>query len=142
MPKGLDESLASVDKQNSDAVDPKRSEELAKKSTDSFPNKSMNPLAASKPDKPKPGITFAAQEKLPKLPIPDLESTCRKYLEALRPLQSAREHSDTKIAVQDFLHGDGPDLQEKLKKYAVGKTSYIEQFCASFAHSDAMILLC
>ncbi|KAG6123476.1 hypothetical protein E4U13_005963 [Claviceps humidiphila] len=74
------------------------------------------------------GITFAAQDKLPKLPIPHLASTCDKYLEALRPLQSPRERAETEHAVKDFLSTDGPDLQEKLKKYARGKTSYIEQF--------------
>lgn len=76
-----------------------------------------------------PGVTFAQQDKLPKLPIPDLVSSCSKYLQALRPLQSAREHADTKHAVQEFLNHEGPDLQERLKKYAEGKTSYIEQFC-------------
>jgi hypothetical protein len=30
-----------------------------------------------------------------------------------------------------LLSNDGPDLQEKLKSYAQGKTSYIEQFCRS-----------
>lgn len=75
-----------------------------------------------------PGVTFAHQDKLAKLPIPDLESTCDKYLAALRPLQSPRDHADTRHAVHDFLAHEGPELQEKLKKYAEGKTSYIEQF--------------
>ncbi|KAK2590456.1 carnitine O-acetyltransferase yat1 [Conoideocrella luteorostrata] len=74
------------------------------------------------------GITFAAQDKLPKLPIPELANTCEKYLEALRPLQTPRERAETEHAVRDFLVTDGPDLQEKLKRYAQGKTSYIEQF--------------
>lgn len=75
------------------------------------------------------GVTFAAQEKLKHLPIPELEATAQKYLTALKPLQSAREHSETKQALQDFLKHDGPALQEKLKTYAQDKTSYIEQFC-------------
>jgi len=58
-----------------------------------------------------------------------LDKSAKKYIAALEPLQSAREHTDTKSAVQDFLRHDGPELQEKLKKYAVDKTSYIEQFC-------------
>ncbi|KAL1865202.1 carnitine O-acetyltransferase yat1 [Diaporthe australafricana] len=75
-----------------------------------------------------PGITFAQQDKLPKLPIPELASSCDKYLAALKPLQSPREHSDTKQAVQEFLKNEGPELQDKLKRYAEGRTSYIEQF--------------
>ncbi|CAG7557211.1 unnamed protein product [Fusarium equiseti] len=74
------------------------------------------------------GITFSGQDKLPKLPIPELESSCKKYLEALKPLQTAREHAQTQYAVNEFLKSDGPELQEKLKTYAQGKTSYIEQF--------------
>lgn len=76
-----------------------------------------------------PGITFAAQDKLPKLPIPDLESTMMKYKEALKPLQSKKEQGETASAVQAFLRGEGPELQSRLKKYATGKTSYLEQFC-------------
>lgn len=33
------------------------------------------------------GETFKFQDKLPKLPIPDLESTLQKYLAALKPLE-------------------------------------------------------
>ena len=78
---------------------------------------------------PKRDGTFAFQEQLPQLPIPDLESTCEKYLDALRPLQSEKEQHESKIAVRDFLRYQGPELQEKLKKYAAGKSNYIEQFC-------------
>ncbi|KAI2625256.1 choline/Carnitine O-acyltransferase [Hypomontagnella submonticulosa] len=87
------------------------------------------PIMETIPEKPKEGgITFAHQDSLPKLPIPDLEQTCKKYLAALKPLQGPREHAETKFAVQEFLKKDGPDLQKKLQEYAVGKTSYIEQF--------------
>lgn len=88
--------------------------------------------AASDEHSKKKGITFANQDSLPKLPIPELENTCRKYLDALAPLQTPREHEETKAAVQEFLKSDGPMLQEKLKAYASSKTSYIEQFCMFF----------
>lgn len=78
----------------------------------------------------KKGLTFANQDSLPKLPIPDLEDTCRRHLEALSALQTIREHEETKAAVHEFLKTEGPILQEKLKTYASSKTSYIEQFCA------------
>ncbi|KAI1836254.1 hypothetical protein DTO006G1_2463 [Penicillium roqueforti] len=74
------------------------------------------------------GLTFANQDSLPKLPIPDLENTCRRYLETLQGLQTPRDHEDTKAAVRDFLKNEGPILQERLKAYASSKTSYIEQF--------------
>ncbi|KAG7285182.1 hypothetical protein NEMBOFW57_009803 [Staphylotrichum longicolle] len=79
-------------------------------------------------DQPKGGVTYAHQDKLPKLPIPDLDRSCERYLAALKPLQSAREHAETKNAVQEFLRNEGPELNEKLRKYAEARTSYIEQF--------------
>lgn len=90
--------------------------------------KPQQTIMAPQEEKPHEGITFASQDKLPKLPIPDLASSCNKYLAALKPLQSPREQSDTRRAVQEFLRHEGPELQEKLKKYAEGRTSYIEQF--------------
>lgn len=96
--------------------------------TNSDSSSARQPLASDKP-KISPGITFAAEDKLPKLPIPELESSCKKYLQALKPLQSAHEHAETQAAVDEFLKSEGPELQEKLKKYATGKSSYIEQFC-------------
>ncbi|PTB63929.1 hypothetical protein BBK36DRAFT_1171377 [Trichoderma citrinoviride] len=86
------------------------------------------PKATYNETKMEGGITFRHQDKLPKLPIPELENTAKRYLEALKPLQSPREHAETQHAVNEFLREEGPDLQEKLKRYAQGKTSYIEQF--------------
>lgn len=108
------------------------SDAAEKKLTQSFTKAEREPLASSKlVPKESAGITFAAQDKLPKLPIPELDSSAKKYLSALEPLQTPREHEDTKAAVQEFLRAEGPDLQEKLTKYATGKSSYIEQFCES-----------
>ncbi|KAI9372705.1 Choline/Carnitine o-acyltransferase-domain-containing protein [Aspergillus egyptiacus] len=88
------------------------------------------------------GVTFAQQDSLPKLPIPDLESTCRKYVDALAPLQTRKEQEDTRAAVREFLKSDGPVLQEKLQQYATSKTSYIEQFWYdSYLNCDSPVVL-
>lgn len=108
-----------------------RSMEAAKESQQAFSAEAKSPLANSTNPNSKPGITFASQDKLPKLPIPELDSSCKKYLAALKPLQSAKEHNDSQHAVEDFLKADGAVLQDKLKKYASGKANYIEQFCKS-----------
>lgn len=127
MPNSLDEALA-TSQGAPNVPDGPRSKGPTSNSTKSN-HPSSNLPSASQDTEPKTGITYACQDKLPKLPIPDLESTCKKYLEALKPLQSAREHEDTIAAVQEFLKNDGPKLQERLKKYATRKSSYIEQFC-------------
>lgn len=72
--------------------------------------------------------TFEASKNLPTLPIPPLEDTCRRYLRALEGLQEPDEHGRTKQAVQEFLNGDGPRIQARLKSWAANKASYIEDF--------------
>jgi carnitine O-acetyltransferase len=127
MPKSLNESLAQPGKPQA-ASENGRSMDGVKKVSEGFSNAQKNPLSDDKPSHQQ-GITFAAQDKLPKLPIPDLDHSMDRYLAALKPLQSGREHAETQQAVEDFLKSEGPELQDRLKKYANGKTSYIEQFC-------------
>ncbi|CAG8593642.1 2288_t:CDS:2 [Paraglomus occultum] len=87
-------------------------------------------------------MTFQYQDKLPKLPIPPLEDTLERYLAAVKPLQSNKEHERTLAAVKEFATGEGPVLQEKLLKYAEDKSSYIEEFWyESYLHySDSVVL--
>ncbi|KAG0648143.1 carnitine O-acetyltransferase [Hyphodiscus hymeniophilus] len=128
MPKSLNESLAVAEPGNPHhAREYGRSTDGVNRVADAYSKDEKNPLGSNTP-KHKPGITFAAQDKLPKLPIPELERSMSRYLAALKPLQSPRDYAETQQAVDEFLRGEGPDLQEKLKRYATGKTSYIEQF--------------
>ena len=137
-PKSLGESLAAESKSPPSArkLQTKTSNAVSLKMTTAPSAHSANApdmesdASSSRPSTSEShGITFANQDSLPKLPIPDLEVSCRRYLESLAPLQTPREHEDTKAAVQDFLKTDGPELQERLKTYASSKTSFIEQFC-------------
>jgi carnitine O-acetyltransferase len=72
---------------------------------------------------PKEGQTFAYQDKLPKLPVPPLEDTCRRYLGALRALQNDEEHQATQEAVKQFLENpeEGRKWQHELENYASTK---------------------
>ena len=52
------------------------------------------------------GLTFKSQDKLPKLPIPDLNETCDKYLAALVQLQvwaTGRDIEQNKPKRESFL---------------------------------------
>lgn len=76
---------------------------------------------------------------LPKLPIPKLEDTCRRYLRALEGLQDQEEHARTKKAVDEFLSsGEGTKWQKKLEEYNASVDSYIEEFwCRSYPRVGA-----
>ncbi|KAJ3560420.1 hypothetical protein NPX13_g9308 [Xylaria arbuscula] len=132
MPKSLGETLASTTSTvttSSTPTSPPRKLELTNGNTQGLKSPPNMSVGMAIPEESKEGsITFGSQDELPKLPIPDLSSSCRKYLAALRPLQGPREHAETKLAVEEFLKSDGPDLQERLQKYALGKSSFIEQF--------------
>ena len=62
------------------------------------------------------GPMLRFQESLPKLPVPSLEETAKRYLKTLRPLLSPAEFDASKKAVEEFIKpgGAGPKLQEKL----------------------------
>ena len=72
--------------------------------------------------------TFDGQSSLPKLPIPPLEDTCKRYLLAVTPLLTKQELATTTAAVERFLATDGPALQKSLCEYAADKSSYVEDF--------------
>lgn len=73
--------------------------------------------------------TYSYQDQLQKLPIPDLEETCKNYLSVLRPLQTEKEYEKTVEAVAKFMKdGTGRYLDSELRKYAETRNSYIEQF--------------
>jgi carnitine O-acetyltransferase len=78
-----------------------------------------------------PMKTYQFQDKLPHLPIPKLEDTCARYIRALEGLQDAKEHAKTKLAVEEFLKGDGPSMQEKLKTYAADKARYVSAYLST-----------
>lgn len=72
---------------------------------------------------------FAYQDQLEKLPIPNIEDTCRRYIDVLKPLQTEKEHEKTIEAVTRFLKsGVGQQLDSQLIEYAKTRSSYIEQF--------------
>lgn len=141
MPKPLGETLA----ENENSRNPKspngvsENKEMSRSAMAATDPTNSTPKSHP-PEKVQNGITFANQDSLPKLPIPDLESTCNRYLECLAPLQSAREQEETKAAVNEFLKTDGPELQNKLKNYATSKSSYIEQFCGFIFYISAFIV--
>ncbi|GAA5932519.1 hypothetical protein JCM1841_000236 [Sporobolomyces salmonicolor] len=88
------------------------------------------------------GKTFAGQDDLPKLPIPPLEETMKRYLRALEGLQSPAEHATTKQVVDNFLKKEGPELHGRLIEYASTRASYIEEWWTEsyLSHSDSLVL--
>lgn len=66
---------------------------------------------------PRPKL-FSLQADLPRLPVPDLQATCRRYLRSVRALATDDEYAATEQAVRVFLEGDGPTLQRMLLEHS------------------------
>lgn len=84
-----------------------------------------------------------AEQDLPKLPLPKLEDTCKRYLRALEGLQDEEEHARTKGVVMDFLEsGEGAKWHRKLEEYNDGVDSYIEEFWyeSYLSFADSVVL--
>ncbi|KOS21487.1 Carnitine O-acetyltransferase [Escovopsis weberi] len=62
------------------------------------------------------GAMLRFQESLPRLPVPTLEETAKRYLKSLHPLLSKTEFEASKTTVSEFIKpgGTGSKLQEKL----------------------------
>ncbi|BGP44013.1 carnitine O-acetyltransferase yat1 [Rhodotorula kratochvilovae] len=88
------------------------------------------------------GKTYQGQGLLPKLPVPPLEDTLKRYLNALEGLQTPAEHERTKKVVEDFQKNEGPELHHRLKEYASSRASYIEEWWTEsyLSHSESVVL--
>ena len=58
--------------------------------------------------------TYHFQDSLPKLPVPKLEDTLKKYEYFSKPMVTPEEHQKTQAAVQEFAANEGAALQEQL----------------------------
>ncbi|KAK5676310.1 Carnitine O-acetyltransferase mitochondrial [Elasticomyces elasticus] len=62
------------------------------------------------------GAMLRFEESLPKLPVPTLEETAKRYLKSIHPLLSQTEYEQSKKAVDSFVspNGIGQTLQKRL----------------------------
>jgi len=76
----------------------------------------------------------AYEEALPRVPLPTLEDSCRRFLDWCAPLLSAEELAATEAEVADFLRSGGPGrvLHSALEEYdaAEGTHSWLDDFWA------------
>lgn len=82
--------------------------------------------------------TMHFQKSLPRLPVPALNNTTDRYLNALRPLLNSEEYSEAVVRTNKFLNNEGKILQSKLiaKDKANKHTSYISDYWFDFYLKD------
>ncbi|WP_054813089.1 choline/carnitine O-acyltransferase [Nocardia arizonensis] len=79
--------------------------------------------------------TFAAEDHLPRVPLPTLEASAERFLQWCAPLLTDDELATTRAAVDDLLRADGPGrtLHEALREYDAtpGVGSWLDLFWPS-----------
>ncbi|GAB2631864.1 choline/carnitine O-acyltransferase [Nocardia goodfellowii] len=79
--------------------------------------------------------TFAADDHLPRVPLPALTDSCTRFMQWCAPLLSAEEYATTQAAVDDLLRPDGPGrkLHAALTEYdnTPGVGSWLDLFWPS-----------
>ncbi|XP_017280549.1 peroxisomal carnitine O-octanoyltransferase isoform X2 [Kryptolebias marmoratus] len=86
-----------------------------------------------------PERTFQYQDVLPPLPVPALESSLSKYLDAVRPFSSEKEFKSTVDIVRKFREGVGKDLHQKLLQRAKSRRNWLEEWWLDSAYLEVRI---
>ncbi|XP_053183524.1 peroxisomal carnitine O-octanoyltransferase [Scomber japonicus] len=90
-----------------------------------------NHLSESLPER-----TFQYQSSLPPLPVPSLEGSLTKYLDAVRPFASEKEFKATVEIVKKFQEGVGKELHQKLLQRAKTKRNWLEHWWLDSAYLE------
>ncbi|XP_022371123.1 peroxisomal carnitine O-octanoyltransferase [Enhydra lutris kenyoni] len=85
--------------------------------------------------------TFQYQDSLPSLPVPSLEESLKKYLEAVKPFANKEEYKKTEEIVQKFRDGIGRKLHQKLLERAKGKRNWLEEWWLNCTYLDVRLPL-
>src|SRR5215475_11748473 len=66
--------------------------------------------------------TFGNEDSLPRLPLPNVEESCERFIEWCAPLLTTDDLTATRTAAASFLQADGPadKLQTALEQYNAG----------------------
>ena len=72
---------------------------------------------------------------LPKLPVPDLQSTLARLKESLVPIAcSEPEYAEVKRKIDEFGQGQGPILHQRLLKHAQDQPHWLERWWDDVAY--------
>ncbi|XP_069750811.1 carnitine O-palmitoyltransferase 1, liver isoform-like isoform X2 [Narcine bancroftii] len=79
-------------------------------------------------------LTYSFQTSLPRLPVPAVRDTMRKYLESVRPLLNDEEFKRMQVLAHDFELKEGPRLQWYLKLKSWWATNYVSDWWEEYIY--------
>ena len=78
--------------------------------------------------------TYYFQPLLPKLPVPDLNTSCDRFLASMRPVLSEEEYRNLFCEVIEFKEKEGPILQSYLCRRAATMTNWLTDIWLQMAY--------
>ena len=78
--------------------------------------------------------TYYFQPLLPKLPVPDLNTSCDRFLASMRPVLSEEEYRNLFCEVIEFKEKEGPILQSYLCRRAATMTNWLKDIWLQLAY--------
>ncbi|NWU90317.1 OCTC octanoyltransferase, partial [Upupa epops] len=83
--------------------------------------------------------TFQYQDTLPSLPVPPLDESLSKYLDAVKPFLNEEEYQRTEDIVKKFENGIGKLLHQKLLERAKTRRNWLEDWWLNVSYLDLRI---
>lgn len=77
---------------------------------------------------------YSYQSALPRLPVPALKDTCRRYLESVRPLLDDEQYQEISHLVQAFQNGPGKKMQRYLILKSWWANNYVTDWWESYVY--------
>ncbi|XP_024137506.1 carnitine O-palmitoyltransferase 1, liver isoform isoform X1 [Oryzias melastigma] len=79
-------------------------------------------------------MLYSFQNSLPRLPVPQVKDTCRRYLESVRPLMDDEQFDRMKGLAEDFEKNLGPRLQWYLKLKSWWASNYVSDWWEEYIY--------
>ncbi|GCB68533.1 hypothetical protein scyTo_0013840 [Scyliorhinus torazame] len=79
-------------------------------------------------------LTYSFQTSLPRLPVPALKDTMRRYLESVQPLLDGEQFKRMQALARDFELNVGPRLQWYLKLKSWWATNYVSDWWEEYVY--------
>ncbi|XP_033823335.1 carnitine O-palmitoyltransferase 1, liver isoform isoform X1 [Periophthalmus magnuspinnatus] len=79
-------------------------------------------------------MLYSFQNSLPRLPVPAVKDTCRRYLESVRPLMEDEQFERMKGLAKDFEKNLGPRLQWYLKLKSWWASNYVSDWWEEYIY--------
>ncbi|XP_054476819.1 carnitine O-palmitoyltransferase 1, liver isoform isoform X2 [Anoplopoma fimbria] len=79
-------------------------------------------------------MLYSFQNSLPRLPVPTIKNTCRRYLESVRPLMEDEKYERMEGLAKDFEKNLGPRLQWYLKLKSWWASNYVSDWWEEYIY--------